>query len=98
MSKQFDPLESWVISPIPSGRSEGKHPSHIPGQRYQIPLAFDLVQSVQGELPEPITDLMIPNTGSGICLRRAYNRLPSFLANRCAIASSGEGFPAAGLL
>src|SRR4029077_9537463 len=40
----------------------------------------------------PITDLMIPNTGSGVCLRRAYLFLPSLVWSRWRIASIGVGF------
>ena len=43
-----------------------------------------------------ITDLMIPKTGSTVCLRRAYNFLPASVFNLCAtfatrVAPSGNG-------
>src|SRR6476660_6863681 len=44
----------------------------------------------------PITDLMIPNTGSGVCLRRAYCCLPFGVRRRYAMASMGVGFFGAG--
>src|SRR5215210_3827193 len=37
----------------------------------------------------PSADLMMPNTGSGVCLRRAYSARPSGVFSRCAIASTG---------
>ena len=45
---------------------------------------------------KPITDLMMPNAGSGICLRLASVCLPLGVASRCsiacnAVASSGAG-------
>lgn len=32
---------------------------------------------------------MMPNTGSGMCLRKAYSVLPCYVCSRCAIAASG---------
>src|SRR5258708_40340893 len=45
---------------------------------------------------KPITDLMMPNTGSGICLRKAYSFLPSGVCRRWLMAASGGGFSSAG--
>ena len=36
-------------------------------------------------------DLMMPNTGSGVCLRRAYRSRPSGVFSRCAMPSTGVG-------
>ena len=39
---------------------------------------------------------MMPNTGSGVCLRKAYSARPSCVRRRCAIASSGAGVSGGG--
>src|SRR6202030_3083095 len=44
----------------------------------------------------PITDLMMPNPGSGVCLRRAESCLPCGVRRRQAMASTGVGFSGAG--
>ena len=51
---------------------EDEHPLHVPGHGHEVPLAANVVDPTQQELAEPErTDLMMPNTGSGVCLRSA---------------------------
>ena len=44
---------------------------------------------------KPSTDLIMPNTGSGTCLRSTQSFLPSWVLSRCATASTGVGFSGA---
>jgi hypothetical protein len=44
---------------------------------------------------KPSTDLIMPNTGSGTCLRSTRSFLPSWVLSRCATASIGVGFSGA---
>ena len=53
------------------GRSEGEHPLQIPGHGHEAPFAAHVFEPAQRELRNPSADLMTPNTGSGVCLRRA---------------------------
>ncbi len=39
---------------------------------------------------QPITLLMMPNTGSTVCLRRPYNVRPACVPSRCAICTTGS--------
>lgn len=39
---------------------------------------------------QPITRLMMPNTGSTVCLRRPYSARPACVLSRCAICTTGS--------
>ena len=45
---------------------------------------------------KPSADLMTPNTGSGVCLRKAWTFLPAGVFSLCAIVSAGVGSAGAG--
>src|ERR1017187_10739413 len=51
--------------------------------RCHSPLTFSSPRSRHWRYP--ITDLMMPNTGSGVCLRSAYSFLPRGVFSRYAI-------------
>ena len=55
--------------PVPSDGLQGEHPLDVPAHHYQVPLALHVRQSAQKKPRNPIADLMLPNTGSGVCLR-----------------------------
>ena len=49
-----------------------------------------------GNRRKPMTDLTMPDTGSGVCLRSAWSARPGAVFLRCAMASAGAGFSGAG--
>ena len=57
--------------PRTGGNRQGEHPLHVPRHGDEGPLTLDIFEPTQQDWRKPITDLMIPNTGSGICLRKA---------------------------
>ena len=70
-----------------SGGVEGEHPLDVPGQGHEVPFSLDLVEGrADGTVGSPSPDLMMPNTGSGVCLRRALG-LPAL--GRCQAMGHG---------
>lgn len=57
--------------------------------RFHSPVT--LVSPCNENCLKPITDLIMPNTGSTVCLRSAYAALPAFVLSRYAIACNGAG-------
>ena len=59
----------WMSSS--SGGRQGVHSLHVPAMVTRLHSPWTLSRPRSRNWRKPITDLMIPNTGSGICLRKA---------------------------
>lgn len=70
---------------------QGKHPLHVPGHgtRFRSPRTWSSPRSRNWR--NSSTDLMMPNIGSGVCLRNAESFFPSGVFMRRPIASIGLG-------
>ena len=55
--------------PRTGGNRQGEHPLHVPRHGHEAPLASHFFRPRSRNWRNPITDLMMPNTGSGVCLR-----------------------------
>jgi hypothetical protein len=50
---------------------EGEYPLDVPGHGHEAPFVADIFEAAEQNWRNPSTDLMMPNTGSGVCLRKA---------------------------
>jgi hypothetical protein len=70
----FSGFLATLTPQLPSTSSlgaQGTHALQIPGQAHQAPFPTGLVQPAQEKLAKAQDGLMMPNTGSTACFRRA---------------------------
>lgn len=79
-----------VSLPFPLLRAQNRHALEVPRQADQRPLVLHVVQTAGEELSGcPSTDLMMPNTGSTLCLRGAYAARPARVLSRWVMRCTG---------
>ncbi len=82
--------EMMMIGSIPTRFStlQHRHPTDVPRHRHQRPLPAYGFKPPQQKLPEPHPRLMMPKTGSTVCLRFPYNARPARVFSRCRMRST----------